>query len=441
LTVGQGCLVNTYAYPALYSQVIAVLTNTMTTAPYRGGSRPEPLFVVETLIDKAARELGIDPAELRRRNTIPASAMPYTTPARQVYDCGDFVRNLDECVEKAGYAGAAQRKAAARARGKVLGVGVAAACAPSGGQGYEHVDLRFDPSGGVTLVCGSMDHGQGHGTTFKQILSERLGVDPKQIRYRYGETDVVAAGIGTFGSRSAILAGSDIVVAAERIVDKGRRIAAHLLEAAADDIVFDAGKFKITGTDRSVDIAEVARQSFHAQHVPKGMEVGLSAQSNWGDNTTATYACGVHICEVELDPETGRVALVRYGAVDDVGTVLNPLLCDGQMYGGIGQGAGQALVENLVYDLGTGQLLTGSFMDYCMPRADDFCDMELAYAPVPTKKNPLGVKGAGEAGTVSALPAIVNAVNDALAQLGAPPVSMPTTPEKVWRAIRAGASG
>jgi carbon-monoxide dehydrogenase large subunit len=283
-----------------------------------------------------------------------------------------------------------------------------------------------------------MDHGQGHGTTFKQILAEKLGIDPRLIRYRYGDTDLVAMGIGTFGSRSAILAGSAIVVAADHVIDKGRRIAAHLMEAAADDVVFETGRFKIAGTDRSVDLGEVARKSFHIDQLPKGMEVGLSAQSNFGNNQTATFACGFHVCEVEVDPDTGKVALVRYAAVDDVGTVLNPLLCDGQIYGGIGQGAGQALLENIVYD-DSGQCLTASFMDYCMPRADDFCDFDLAFRPVPTQKNPLGVKGAGEAGTVSAIPAIVNAVNDALARVGAPAVGMPTTPEKVWRALRAAA--
>ena len=437
LTIGLGCLVNTYGIPAIHARVVAVLTNTMTTAPYRGGSRPEPIYVTETIIDKAARELGIEPVELRRRNTIPASAMPFTTALQQTYDSGDFVRNFEDCLTLGGYLQVAERRAAAKRRGKLLGIGVATAVAATGGRDYEHAEIRFDPSGGVVLMTGSMDHGQGHGTTFKQILSEKLGLDADLIRYRYGDSDLVTMGIGTFGSRSAQLAGSAIVVAADRLIDKGRKIAAHMMEAAATDVVFEDGRFAIAGTDRSVTVAEVARQSFDSNYLPNDIEAGFSERANFGPAGSATFPSGAHLCEVEIDAETGAVALTRYAAVDDVGRVLNPLLCEGQIHGGIVQGVGQALMEDLVYDLENGQLLTGSFQDYCMPRAADFCRFELANNPTLTGRNPLGVKGVGEAGTLGAIPAAINAVNDALAHAGAAAIEPPATSEKLWRALRA----
>ncbi len=440
LTVALGCLVNTYTLPAVHAQVTAVLTNTMTIAPYRGGGRPEPIYATETIVDKAAHVLGLDPAELRRRNTIPAAAMPYTTPLRQTYDSGDFVRNLEECLTAAGHRSWGERRAEARRRGKILGIGVATAVAATGGRDYEHAEIRFDPSGAVVLISGSMDHGQGHGTTFKQILSERLGIDADRIRYRYGDTDLVTTGIGTFGSRSAMLGGSAVVVAAEKLIDKGKKIAAHMMEAAVNDIVFEKGRFAIVGTDRSVDITAVGKHSFNAALLPNDVEPGFAESANYGPNNAATFPSGAHICEVEIDEETGQASLVRYAAVDDVGRILNPLLCEGQIHGGIVQGIGQALMEDIAYDRTTGQLLTGSFQDYCMPRAADFCDFELGSNASPTPKNPLGVKGVGEAGTIGALPAVMNAVNDALKQIGAGYIEMPATPEKLWAAIR-GAKG
>jgi len=290
----------------------------------------------------------------------------------------------------------------------------------------------------VVLMTGSMDHGQGHGTTFKQVLSEKLGIDADLIRYRYGDSDLVTMGIGTFGSRSAQLAGSAIVVAADRLIDKGRKIAAHVMEASIHDIVFENGRFTIAGTDRSVGIIDVAKQSFSAAHLPDDIEAGFSERANFGPSGCATFPSGAHYCEVEIDEETGEVALTRYVAVDDVGRVLNPLLCEGQIHGGIVQGAGQALMEDLVYDQTSGQLMTGSFQDYSMPRADDFCHFELANNPTVTDRNPIGVKGVGEAGTLCAIPAVMNAVNDALAQIGAPAVELPATSEKLWRTIHDG---
>jgi aerobic carbon-monoxide dehydrogenase large subunit len=437
LSVGLGCQVNTYKIPAVHTQVTAVLTNTMTIAPYRGGGRPEPIYATETIIDKAAHELGLTPAELRRRNTIPAGAMPYTTALGQTYDCGDFPKNLEDCLALADFERVAERREAAKRRGKLLGVGIATTVAASGGRDYEHAEIRFDPSGGVMLMTGSMDHGQGHGTTFKQVLSEKLGIDADLIRYRYGDSDLVTMGIGTFGSRSAQLAGSAIVIAADRLIDKGCKIAAHMMEAAIPDIAFANGKFAITGTDRSVGIVEVAKQSFQSLQLPDDVEVGFTERANFGPADPATFPSGAHLCEVEIDEETGEVALTRYVAVDDVGRVLNPLLCEGQIHGGIVQGVGQALMEDVVYDPASGQLVSGSFQDYCMPRADQFCGFDVENNPTLTEKNPLGVKGVGEAGTIAAIPAVMNAVNDALTRIGAPYIEAPATSEKVWRALRA----
>ncbi len=438
LTVALGCLVNTYAFPAIHAQVRAVLTNTMSIAPYRGGGRPEPIIVTETIIDKAAHELGIDAAELRRRNTVPASAMPYTTAMRQVYDGGDFGKNLADALTLAEQSSVEQRREAAKKRGKILGFGVATAVAATGGRDFEFAEVRFDGSGGVTLITGSMDHGQGHGTVFKQVLSEKLGIDADKIRYEYGDTDLVDNGVGTFGSRSAILAGGAITNAAEKLVLKGKKIAAHMMEAATSDVVFEAGNFAIAGTDKKVTLAQVARHSFEWGQLPNDVEMGFTERANYGPANASTFPSGAHICEVEIDAETGKLAMTRYAAVDDVGTVLNPLICEGQIQGGIVQGLGQALCEDIVYDK-SGQLLSGSFMDYCMPRADDLCDFTLGSNTSPTDRNPLGVKGVGEAGTIGAIPALMNAVNDALFRIGAPEIEMPATPEKVWRAIQAAA--
>jgi len=362
--------------------------------------------------------------------------MPYTTPLRQTYDSGDFAKNLGDVLGHIAYDGVATRREAARRRGKLFGLGVATTVAATGGRDYEHAEIRFDPAGGVVLLTGSMDHGQGHATTFKQVLSDKLGIDADKIRYRWGDSDLVTMGIGTFGSRSAQLAGSAIVTAADRLIEKGRKIAAHAMEAAVGDIVFEHGRFTIAGTDRSVALDEVARAAFQSAQLPDDIETGFTERSNYGPADAATFPSGAHVCEVEIDIETGEVALSRYCAVDDVGVMLNPLLCEGQIHGGIVQGIGQALLESLVYDPENGQLVSGSFQDYAMPRADNFCTFELHENASPTPKNPLGVKGVGEAGTIGAIPAVMNAVNDALAAIGAPPVTLPATPEKLWRAIR-----
>jgi aerobic carbon-monoxide dehydrogenase large subunit len=428
-----GVLSGTYVIPAAHVEVNGVLTNTMLTGPYRGAGRPEAAYVLETLVDLAARELAIDRAELRRRNMIPAAAMPYKTALVYTYDCGDFGKNLEDCLTLADYAGFAQRRAESEARGKLRGLGLASTVEASNAGLIEHAELRFDPTGTITVLVGTHDHGQGHQTTFRQIIASKLGVDPSRIAFKFGDTDQIMIGTGTFGSRSTACAGTAMLMAADKIIAKGTKIAAHMLEAGEHDIVFKDGKFAVTGTDKAVALANVARDAFVPAKLPKGLEPGLYETGTF-DGGQRTYPNGCHISEVEIDETTGEVALVRYTAVDDVGHMINPLLVEGQLHGGVAMGVGQALMENMVYD-SSGQVLSGSFQDYCMPRAKDFCDFVLGENEVPTELNPLGVKGAGESGTVGALASLMNAVNDAMAQIGADYVQMPATPEKMWRTI------
>jgi len=433
--VNVGVLAGTYVLPAAFSDVTTVFTNTMMTGPYRGAGRPEAAYVIETIVDIAAREMNIDPAELRRRNTIPAAAMPYKTALVYTYDCGDFPKNLEDALIKADYRGFERRARESEKNGKLRGIGISTTVEASNVGLIEHAELRFDPGGSITLLVGTHDHGQGHQTAYRQIIAEKLGIDPKRINVKWGDTDQIAIGTGTFGSRSMVAGGTAITLAARKIVEKGSKIAAHLLEAGEHDIEFRDGKFIVAGTDRSVDMVQVARDSFMPARIPKGMEPGLMEAGTF-DGGHRTFPNGCHISEVEIDRTTGVVRLVRYTAVDDVGHVINPMLVEGQLHGGIAMGIGQALIENIVYD-GDGQLLSGSFMDYAMPRADDLCAFDLGENEVPTKTNPLGVKGAGESGCVGALPCVMNAVNDAMARAGAPYVHMPATPEKVWKALAA----
>jgi aerobic carbon-monoxide dehydrogenase large subunit len=429
-----GVLAGTYVIPAIRVETTAVLTNTMMTGPYRGAGRPEAAYVVETMVDLAARTLGIDCAELRRRNMIPAAAMPYKTALVYTYDCGDFGKNLEDCLKLADVAGFAARRAQSKARGRLRGLGISSTVEASNAGLIEHAEIRFDPTGTVTVAVGTHDHGQGHATTFRQIISGRLGIAPERIRFNYGDTDQIAIGTGTFGSRSTVSAGTAMLMAAEKIIAKGRRIAAHLMETGEHDIEFENGRFVVAGTDRAIDLVQVARTAFVPAKLPREIEPGLFEIGTFSGGER-TYPNGCHISEVEIDTETGAVALVRYTAVDDVGHMINPLLVEGQLHGGIVQGVGQALLEHIAYDA-AGQLVSGSFMDYAMPRAGDFCAFTLGENEVPTKTNPLGVKGAGESGTVGALSSVMNAVNDALAGIGAPYVQMPATSEKVWRAMQ-----
>jgi aerobic carbon-monoxide dehydrogenase large subunit len=429
-----GVLAGTYTFPAGYVEVNGTFTNTMLTGPYRGAGRPEAAYVLETLVDLAARKLGIDRAELRRRNMIPKEAMPFKTALVYTYDCGDFGKNLTDCLALADYAGFETRRRESAKRGKLRGLGVSSTVEASNAGLIEHSELRFDQSGALTIAMGTHDHGQGHGTAYRQIIADKLGIPPDRVRFQYGDTDQIAIGTGTFGSRSMSCGGTALLLAADKIIAKGKKLAAHTLEAAEHDIEFARGKFTVAGTDKTIDLPEIARRSFNHRALPTGMEAGMFESGTY-DGGERTYPNGCHIVEVEIDEDTGAVELVRYAAVDDVGHMINPMLVEGQLHGGIAMGVGQALIENIVYQ--GDQIVTGSFMDYGMPRADNFCQFVAGENEVPTKLNPLGVKGAGESGTVGALPAVMNAVNDALTRIGAPYVQMPATPEKVWRAIEA----
>ncbi len=437
-TNNVGGLAGVYRTPHIFTQVRGIVTHTQPTAPYRGAGRPEAIYAMERIIDIAADEMGIDRVELRRRNLITPEQMPFQTGLDYKYDSGDFPKNQAMALEAADWSGFEARRAESAQRGKLRGIGLANAIESAGGPHRgpmeEAAEIRFDNGGSVTLLMGSHNHGQGHETVFRQIASARLGIPPARIRFINGDTDLVTHGRGTIGSRSMMAAGGALVGAATKIINRGKKLAAHFLEAAEEDIEFEDGKFRVAGTDKALGIEEVARRSYVPGALPMGDEMGLSALliTRPGD---ATFPNGCHICEVELDPETGETALLRYVVVDDVGTVINPLLVKGQIHGGIAQGLGQIFGENILYQ--GGQLLTASFADYPMPRAADFCAMEVLSNPVPTTTNPLGVKGAGEAGTVGALPALMSAIVDALRPYGIRNLEMPATPERIWAAIQA----
>ena len=433
-----GGLSGVYRTPAVSAHITGVFTHTPPTAPYRGAGRPEATFAIERIIDVAAAEMGIDRVELRRRNMIAPSAMPYRTGFLFTYDSGEFERNMDDALALADWAGFPARRAAALESGKLLGIGLCNAieisAGPVSGALPESADISFDATGSLTVTLGTHSHGQGHETTFGQIISDVLGVDPADIRLRYGDTDMIEHGTGTFGSRSVVAGSVVLIRTADRIIARGKRIAAAHLEAAADDIVFARGRFSVTGTDRAVSLAEVARLSYVLKPEDLDGELGLTATMMVAPSAP-TFPNGCHICEVEIDRQSGDCAVVRYAVVDDVGRLINPKLVEGQIHGGIVQGLGQVLREAIVFDDG-GQLLSGSFMDYAMPRARDCPDFVCQNNEVLTPTNPLGAKGAGEAGTVGALAAIVNAAMDALAPLGIRHLDMPLTAERVWRAMQ-----
>ncbi|MDP6876085.1 MAG: xanthine dehydrogenase family protein molybdopterin-binding subunit [Alphaproteobacteria bacterium] len=428
-------LVGVYDIPAAHVNVSCIMANTSGTAPYRGAGRPEATYVIERLLDDAARELGVDRIELRHGNIIPGDAMPYRNAFGNIYDCGQFGENMARALTLADHGGFDSRREEAASRRKLLGLGLANAIEKAASPGLEFAEIRFNPSGSAMILMGSKNQGQGHETIFRQIVAERLGIDPSDIQYIDGDTDRVAFGIGTNGSRSTVIGGTALWQAAGKIIEKGKRIAAHFLEADAGDMDFAAGAFTVAGTDRSMSLEEVAKAAFMHAKLPPGLEGGLFETSTFSPEAN-TFPNGAHVCEVEIDPDTGQVDLVRYAVVDDVGTVINPVGLKGQIHGGIAQGIGQALMEQVVYDPDSGQLLSGSFMDYTMPRADTTCAIQVESNPVPTKLNPLGAKGAGKAGTVGALPAVMNAVLDALAPLGATALDMPATSQRVWSAIQ-----
>ncbi len=422
-----------YTTPVMHAQVTGVLTNTSPTGAVRGAGRPEATSLIEQVIDKAAHETGLDRVELRRRNLIQPAAMPYQTPLTYNYDSGEFERNMDQALAMIDAEGFEARRAAAVASGRLLGLGIINTIEQSAGGGDEGGEIRFDRQGTATILMGTHSHGQGHETVFKQLVSERFGLNFESIRFVQGDTDVVAYGHGTGGSRVAALGGSALVGASVKIIEKGKVIAAHALEAAEQDIKFEEGLFSVTGTNRGLDIREVASIAFQPALLPPGMDSGLSAFATFLP-PAPTFPNACHVAEVEIDPDTGVSRILRYIAVEDVGTVLNPLLLDGQIHGGIVHGAGQVFGEEIVWDE-NGQVLTSSFMDYNMPRADDLPFFEIEANGAPTSRNPLGVKGAGEAGTVGAVACLTGAVLDALAPLGITDLPMPATPQRLWRAI------
>ena len=431
-----GGVAGVYRTPAIHARVRGVFTNTVPIGPYRGAGRPEAAMAIEQAVDLAAREMGIDRVELRRRNIVAPDAMPFKTGLTFTYDSGEFERNMDAALELADHAGFEARRAAAKRNGKLRGQGVANAIEQSAGVFDEGAELRFDADGGATLFMGTHSHGQGHETVFRQPLADKLGLDFDRVRYVQGDTDLVPYGHGTFGSRSSGLGGAALALAADVVIEKGRRIAAHGMEAGFDDIEFSDGRFSIAGTDRSMTLSEVARVAHSPALMPPGMDSGLQGFATFKP-PAPTFPNGCHVCELEIDPATGVIDVLSYAVVDDVGTVMNPLLLKGQIHGGIVQGLGQILMEEVVWEPGSGQILTGSFMDYTMPRADDVPFFEVVSHEVPTSTNPLGIKGAGEAGSVGAMPCVISAIVDALAPLGIRSFDMPATPERVWQAIRA----
>jgi carbon-monoxide dehydrogenase large subunit len=439
-TLLAGC----YTTPAIYANVKAVFTHTTPVDAYRGAGRPEAAFLLERLVDIAAREMGIDRVEIRRKNFI--TSFPYQTPVALQYDAGDYHGTLDTVLKLADYAGFEGRRKEAAKRNRLRGIGVSTfveACgiAPSAVAGalgaraglYESGQIRVHPTGSVTVYTGSHSHGQGHETTFAQLVSEFLGVDIDQVDVVHGDTEQVAFGMGTYGSRSLAVGGSALYMAMQKIIEKGTKIAAHLMEASPADVEFDKGKFRVVGTDKELALGQVSLAAYVPHNYPPDLEPGLD-ETAFYDPKNFTFPAGAHVVEVEVDPDTGVVDLVSVACADDVGTVINPMIVDGQMHGGLAQGIGQALLEHARYD-DSGQLLTGSYMNYAMPRASDLPSFKLGRSITACTHNPLGVKGVGEVGSIGVPPAVINAVVDALAHLGVTHVDMPATPENVWRHI------
>lgn len=442
-------LAGVYQTPAVHVEVTTVLTNTVPTDAYRGAGRPEACFVLERLADEAARQIGIDRAEIRRRNLIPVTAMPYTTPIGPTYDSGDFPNIMEKLLVGADWDGFSARRAESEARGVCRGIGLAmyvetSGVAPSKLAGmlgarigfFESAEIRIDVEGGVRLLAGTHSHGQGHDTTYAQIIDGKLGLPFDNVTVIEGDTEAVPMGTGTFGSRSIAVGGSAISVAADKIIEKGRKIAAHLMEAAEEDVNFADGVYAISGTDRQMTITEIATAANLGHVMPDGVEPGLN-ESAFYDPSNFAYSNGGHVVEIEIDTETGVIELQRYHVVDDIGTVINPMIVHAQIHGGLAQGIGQAMTENAAYDPESGQILAGSFLDYGMPRADDLVNFtgELDESQ-PCTHNPLGAKGCGESGCIGSPAALVSAVLDALGPLGVTDIDMPLTPLRIWDAIQ-----
>ena len=435
-----GGVAGTYLIPAISAEVCGVMTHTGPTAAYRGAGRPEATYAIERLIDVAARERGISPYELRRINLIPPEAMPYKTALTFLYDCGEFEGNMIKAAELAELDTFETRRDTAKANGKLRGIGLTNCIEVAGGPflrpAKDLSTLRFAEDGQLILRTGSMSVGQGLETTMTQIVADRFGIPIENIRYEQGDTDQLPYGKGNGGSGALCIGGSAVMLAVDKVIERASKLAAELLEAAVTDIELREGKFHIAGTDRSIDVAAVGRASFDANFIPPGEEGGLTESGEFIP-TAVTFPNGTHICEVEIDPDTGVTEIIRYSAVEELGKILNPMIVAGQIHGGVVQGIGQAMGEVIIHDPASGQMLTASFMDYQMPRADELPDFRLATREVPTKVNPIGAKGVGEAGTVGAMAAVMNAINDALAPLGIRHFDMPATPGRVWQAITA----
>jgi aerobic carbon-monoxide dehydrogenase large subunit len=432
--LNAGTLAGVYRIPAMHVDITGVFTNTNPMRPYRGNGRPEAGYVIERMVDVAADELGLDPAELRRRNYISPNQMPFKTALTFTYDCGEFEKNMDLALELADAKGFKRRREESRKRGKLRGIGISNTIERAAAGGTEGAEVRFDRGGTATLFSGSVTAGQGHETVFKQLVCDRLGLNPDEVRYVQGDTDEVFYGEGTGGSRTSTMSSAAFTMATDKVIEKAKAIAAFAFKVDAADVNFADGVFSSPKSNRTMTIKEVAIDSANPAKIPAAMEPGLFA--------TAVYKAGLqnfpngcHVCELEIDKETGKVQIVRYSVVDDVGTVLNPLLLHGQIHGGVAQGAGQVLMEDIHFDA-SGQLVTASFMDYAMPHAHNLSNIEVESNPVPTKTNPLGTKGAGEAGNVGALPAVANAVVDALSEVGVKHVEMPATSERIWRLMQ-----
>jgi carbon-monoxide dehydrogenase large subunit len=423
-----------YAIPAVRSQVVGVVTNKQASEPYRGAGRPEGIFAIERAMDMLAAEMDLDPVLLRRRNFIPPDAFPYQTPTGAVYDSGQYQQALEKAIDLIDYQALRQEQAQRRqVGGKLMGIGVSCYIEVCGFGPFEMGSVLIDDQAQVTVLSGTSPHGQGHETAWAQIAADVLQIPPQNITVKHGDTAVVPRGIGTFGSRSAAVGGSAIFTNAETVRDRARQIAAHLLEAAVEDISLENGRFQVVGVpDRSLTWQDVARRAY-SDELPPELQGGLSGDEDFKPKGNL-YPFGTHICVVEIDPDTGHIDIVHYLTVDDCGKVINPMLVTGQVHGGIAQGVGQALLEGAHFDE-LGNLLTGSLLDYAVPRADDLPAFETNRTETPSPLNPLGVKGIGEAGTIGATPAVVNAVVDALSHLGVRNLDMPITAEKVWKAL------
>ena len=434
--IGSMVYQNVYEYAAMHVRIRTVFSNTTWTGPYRGAGRPEAVYVVERLLDMAARKMGIEPVEIRRRNYIHKDKMPFTTLIPTVYDSGDFSAITDHAAEIADISSFTQRREESVARGKLRGLGICSFidfAAPFN----DRMEIRFDDTGAVTIVAGTHSHGQGHQTVYAQMIHSWLGIPFDKIRLVQGDSDKVTFGRGTYGSRSMTIGGSALRLASDKIIEKAKTIAAHVLEAAEEDIEFTDGNLTVSGTDKSLHICDMVPMSYMPMGWPAHLGIGLEAEATWTPETGPNWPNGTHFSEVEVDPDTGFVELVRHVAVNDSGEVINPLLLAGQVHGGVAQGIGQALMEDVTYDK-EGQILAGSFLDYSMPRADDLPMIETSDFVETCQTNPLGVKGGGESGTVGSIAAAVNAVVDALSDYGVDDLEMPVTPMKVWEAIQGG---